>query len=120
MTKRYKMTRIERAKQFAPFDALTGLGAAIKAKEKECELVRRHELSEDELKEINDALCVLEVDDVVRVNYYCAGEYFDVIGSVSRVDEARKVLHLSGEDSNISEDFEISIPFVDIKTLERM
>ena len=44
MEKKYKMPRIERAKQFAPFDALKGLGLALREKEKEHELCVQNQI----------------------------------------------------------------------------
>ena len=112
---RYKMSRIERAKQFAPFDALTGLGRAIKAKEEEYTKAAHHELSDDEAAEINAVLLVLAVGDIVRVNYFCEGAFFDVIGSVIKVEEARKILYIDVDD-----ELQLDIPFIDIKSIARM
>lgn len=115
---RFKMSRIERAKQFAPFDALNGLGVALRAKEAELEYEERHELSDEELEEINAALCVLEEDDGVEVNYYCEGKYYEIIARVVKVDTVRKVLSVSVEDEHGSE-IEVAIPFVDIRNIGR-
>ena len=49
---RYKMPRAQRAKQFAPFDALKGLKDAIKLKEYEHEKKLKGELSEEKIVEI--------------------------------------------------------------------
>ena len=45
------MSRIERAKQFLPFDALTGLQEALRQIEKEMEYDEKIELSEESLEE---------------------------------------------------------------------
>lgn len=117
MSNRYKMTRIERAKQFAPFDALTGLSKALRAVEEEYDKKTHHELSDDELMHISDELSVLEVGDIVRVNYFCAGAFYEAVGSVVKVDGVRKVLAVESEED---EQVEILVPFVDIKAIERM
>ena len=48
------MNRIERAKQFLPFDALKGLQEALRKKERELENVERIELSEESLEELEN------------------------------------------------------------------
>ena len=56
-TVRAPMPRSKRAKQFMPFDALTGLREAIAAKERVTE--PRRYLSEEAIAEIDKALCGL-------------------------------------------------------------
>ena len=46
------MPRIERAAQFAPFDALKGLHEALRAKEAELEKTDTQAVTEDRAKEI--------------------------------------------------------------------
>lgn len=117
MAERYKMTRIERAKQFAPFDALTGLGRALKAKEEEYMTVSRHELSEDEITHISDELCVLEAGDGIEVEYFCEGAYFTAVGIVDRINPVRKILVVEGADNGAAG---LSIPFMDIRSIKRI
>lgn len=116
MTERYKMTRLERAKQFAPFDALTGLGRALKAKEEEYTAVAHHVLSEDEIEHISAELGVLEAGDGIEVEYFCEGRYFCAQGSVSRVNSVRRILTIAGSDDA---GFDLNIPFVDIRDIKR-
>ena len=47
-----RMNRQDRAKQFAPFDALRGLREALAAKEREHEKQERGDVSEDVAAEI--------------------------------------------------------------------
>ena len=60
---RAKMPRSQRAKQFAPFDAVVGLRQALREKEKI--RVNRKELSEDMINEINDTLKNLDIGNNV-------------------------------------------------------
>ena len=106
---RYKMTGVERAKQFAPFDALNGLGEALAKKEAEFCMVKHHELSADELTAINDELALLCPGMPVFINYYRDGAYHDFTGPVKKVDTVRKILEFD----------ELSVPFVDIRRIDR-
>ena len=51
------MPRGERAKQFAPFDALKGLQQALRLKEYEHERVEKGDLSEEDVLRLSTILC---------------------------------------------------------------
>ena len=57
------MARINRAAQFAPFNALTGLHAALKIKELEREREVRGELTEEQTQELIEANMALLRDE---------------------------------------------------------
>ena len=90
------MARIKRAAQFAPFDALTGFGAAIKETERETE--EKKELSEDEIDMINARLAVIEQhikeQPNITVTYFlldekkAGGRYVTVSDNVRMLDGA--------------------------------
>ena len=65
MADRVKMSRSDRAKQFAPFDALKGLHEAIKLKEFEHEMIAKNEMSEDEIKIISNEISQIEKGDKI-------------------------------------------------------
>lgn len=83
---RAPMPRSKRAKQFAPFDALSGLREAIAAKERVTE-PRRYP-SEDAIAEINATLLSLHKGQIITVVYYGVYEqvYLQLTGPVSKVD----------------------------------
>ncbi|MCH5157962.1 MAG: YolD-like family protein [Clostridiales bacterium] len=81
------MSREDRAKQFAPFEALTGLRKALRQKEIEHERTEKIELSEARAAKLDRMLKKLERGTFVRVTYYNAGYYIDVEGEVSSVDK---------------------------------
>ena len=85
-TVRAPMPPSQRAKQFAPFDALKGLKEAIACKEHAPE--PRRELSEDAIAEINTKLTMLKPGSWVTVVYYCdyTQEVHQITGQVSKVD----------------------------------
>lgn len=85
-----KMDRAERAKQFMPFDALKGLKAALR--EKERIVVEKKELSEEKGEELDRKLHQLQLKDMVTVIYFQENEYVKVTGMVSRIDVTARVL----------------------------
>ena len=88
------MTAEHRAKQFAPFAAITGLDRAIEQKREELEDCERRELSEDCAAALNKALCALCKGERAAVRYYRDGRYHTVSGTVERIDEAERWLKL--------------------------
>jgi hypothetical protein len=88
------MTPEHRAKQFAPFAAITGLDRAIEQKRDELENCERREFSEEIDAALNKALCALRKGERAAVRYYRDGRYHTVSGTVERIDEAERWLKL--------------------------
>ena len=82
MAKRNKLTRLERARQFAPFDALKGLHDAIALKEYEHDQIEKGILSEDKIIEISNILFNLTEETTLLVTYYRDGHYLNETGKV--------------------------------------
>ena len=87
---RPQMDRSNRAKQFMPFDALKGLREALQ--EKERILVPKRELSEEQKEELDYKLRQIQKMDMVTVEYFQNGEYVQVTGIVTRIDETSRIL----------------------------
>ena len=101
------MNRTDRAKQFMPFDALTGLRAALKKKEAELEALPRPDPGEEAAERINAALQRVRRGDRVRVIRYAAGRAVETSDEVDAVDTVSKRLKLKT----------LSVPFSDIYEL---
>ena len=86
------VSRVERAKQFLPFDALKGLQEALREREKQLEYVERVELSDEEIEKLSEKLQMLEISSWVRVKYYCNKMYKEICGNVKIVDSIKKKL----------------------------
>jgi len=86
------VSRVERAKQFLPFDALKGLQEALKEREKQLEYVEKVELSDEEIEKLSEKLQMLEIGSWVRVKYYCNKMYREICGNVKIVDSIKKKL----------------------------
>ena len=87
----------QRAKQFAPFDALTGLRNALKEKEKI--RVDRKIISEDKSEEINRALLSLNIGDKINVIFYnqTGEEYIRLSGKITLFDKRKKFLEIGDQ-----------------------
>ena len=108
-TIRAKMPRAARAKQFAPFAALSGLDAALERKRRELERTERPVLPEERCADLNDALCALQLDDSVNVRYYRRGAQRAVRGFVTAIDAAAHTLTVG----------ETRIAFADLLDIQR-
>lgn len=86
------MDREDRAKQFAPFEALGGLREALRQVELELERVEKQEVSEDRAAKISKVLNKIEKGKTVRVTYYDSGYYVDVEGVVTSIDRTFKFI----------------------------
>lgn len=106
---RAKMPPSQRAKQFAPFDALTGLRQALKEKEKI--RVPRKELSDDMAEEINYELKKLETGKIVTVVWYNETEqnYIQITGEVKNIDIKKSLLQIEKVIVNFNDIYSITI-----------
>lgn len=89
---RPKMTVADRAKQFAPFAALTGLEKALAAREKIT--VEKPILSEESLEELDRAMHSLIPGMITEVIYYSLGECIQIKGIVAKVEHTSRILQI--------------------------
>ncbi|MBQ4545886.1 MAG: YolD-like family protein [Oscillospiraceae bacterium] len=100
-----RMSRMNRAAQFAPFAALTGYEESIEETARLTD--RRIELSEYEMEELNAKLNFIQEHikerPEVTITYFQpderkeGGEYVTVTGRVRRIDEVNGVVVFEGE-----------------------
>ncbi len=89
------MNRVDRAKQFLPFDALKGLKEELEKREKETLKCEKKELSEYETEQINEKL--KKANGVnLQVEYYKNGEYVKIEG-IAKVNYSLKYLSIADE-----------------------
>lgn len=105
---RVKMPRKDRAKQFAPFDALKGLQEALRLKEYQHDRTIKGDIPEEKIEAISKTLLELEKDDLVEVQYFYDGYYKTLIGK-ARVDIIEQKLKVNNQ----------IIPFDDIVELNK-
>ncbi len=97
-------SRIDRASQFLPFDALKGFHEMLELQEKRS-LLEQEKTSQN----VESILLSLKKDDKVKVSYYYDLEYLETIGLVKEIDYKRKKLWVSKSE----------IDFQDIASIER-
>lgn len=107
-TVRPKMSVENRAKQFMPFAAVSGLPQALAQKEKI--IVDKIQLTEDMAEELDWNMQRLEVGMMVTVVYFCKEEYLKKTGIVSRIDREARILQV----------VETKIEFDDLLKLEKI
>lgn len=104
---RAKMPRSQRAKQFAPFDAVVGLRQALK--EKERIRVQRKQLFEDRIEQINNILKNIDIHDTVTVVYYDNKnqEYLEITGLVRKIAPKKQIIEVSTIEIEFENIYEI-------------
>jgi hypothetical protein len=100
------LSRLERAKQFLPFDSLKGLQIALR--EKEVEYVDKMELSDEQKEDISEKLQLLGNGENISITYYFNMKYNKIEGRVLYVNPIKKVINVS----------KIEIPFVNISSID--
>ena len=85
----------DRAKQFAPFAALTGMGETLAAKEKI--KVEKITLTEETEAELNLALTMLRRGDMVSVVHYKNEEYIRTDGILAKIDKDLRFIQVVTE-----------------------
>ena len=86
------MNRQDRAKQFAPFDALKGLREALAKKEYDLGKVERGDHSEELDSEISEKLSKVQRGDRISLTCYEDGYYVKVIGAVKEINTIFKYI----------------------------
>jgi len=98
--------KAERAKIFMPFAALKGFEEALREKEKI--VVKKRNLSDEEIEILNQNMTKLQKGQMIKIVYFDHGEYLEKQGLVSHID---KVLgNITVVNTNIK--------FEDISSLE--
>lgn len=102
------MSRADRAKQFAPFDALKGLHDALRVKEYEHERVVKGELSEEKATELSKILINFEKDDEMSVKFYKDGHELILIGK-PELDIDNRIILINKTSINLDDILDIQI-----------
>lgn len=86
------MNREDRAKQFAPFEALTGLRQALREKEIKHEAEQKREITEEKIEEIATVIATLDKGDKVVVKCFESGYYVTICDTITKIDIVKKFL----------------------------
>ena len=101
------MPLAQRAKQFAPFDALKGFKEAIQDVNDRMELTERIVLSEDQQNQLDDLVHELRKGDRITITYYHKGRYIKLSGVFIRINDAFMTITVSGKDFSVKDILEI-------------
>lgn len=102
-----KMTNVERAKQFLPFNALRGYYTLIKEKEKIKE--NRKILSIDEYERLEREFNKVEIGRIVWIKYYLDDHYEEIEGMVSKIDLIFKKIQVVKKEIKIKDIIDLKI-----------
>ena len=102
------MSRKDRAKQFAPFDALKGLQNALRLKEFEHDRIEKGDLSEEKIEEMSSVLSNINKNDIVKIKYFKDGHYFYKEGN-AKVNYVERKIFIDNEQFDFDGLFEIVI-----------
>ena len=93
------MIREERARQFMPFDALTGFKEALKEKEKVH--IARKELSDEVNEELSMKVKAMDINKIIEVTYYDGDKYTKIEGKVNKIDKLNRRIIISSKEINL-------------------
>lgn len=82
--------KVDRAKQFLPFDALKGFREALREKEKV--IVSKISLSKEEADILSKKIIQIKKNEIIKVVYYNKNSYIKLEGMVSNVDFISKTV----------------------------
>lgn len=95
------MTRLERAKQFAPFAALKGFDRAINYQNRTC--IPQAMLSDERMEHINRILQMICTGDVVQITYFRHdgaiqgyGTPITISGQILKINSVDRILNIGG------------------------
>ena len=91
------MFRSERAKQFAPFDALKGLQEELRKREQKFLFQEKKELTEEQANALNVAIQKCKKGDLIKRVYYFNGRYIEVEGQLKQKDFIYKYIKIGDE-----------------------
>ncbi len=103
------MTREERAKIFAPFDAMKGLREALRDREEKHLRAERREITEEQAERNSRILLKLQRGMTVEIDCYSAFQNVTKRGRVTSVHFTFRWLKLDGEQIYFEDIYEIRV-----------
>ena len=103
------MPRNERAKQFAPFDALKGLQKALRLKEYEHDRMVRGDIDDETIDKISKQLQKIKKNDSIYIKYFEDGYYKELKEKVKRIDVNKREVELESKTIFFDDLFDLNI-----------
>lgn len=101
------MSKSDRAKQFAPFDALKGLQDALRMKEYEHDRIQKGDLSQEKLNTMTKILLEHKKNDILKIKYYEDGYIKEKIGH-AKIDFTLRVIIFDNLKINFDDIIDVS------------
>ena len=96
-----------RAKQFLPFDALTGFYDAIRKVEIMHE--EKKEFSREQLDDLDKKIKLVKKNDLIKVKYFYQDEYIETIDKLKKIDKVYHKLLLNNLTVNFDDIMDIEL-----------
>jgi len=103
------MTRQERAKQFAPFDAMKGLQEALREREEIHSRVEKHDVSEEDAERNSVVISKLEKGMSIRVECWRAFHDIVLTGTLTELSIPFRYIKINGEKLVFDDIYRIEI-----------
>lgn len=92
-----RLSKISRAGQFAPFDALKGLTEELALREQKRLLIDKKELSEEQSNEISYSLSQIKNGDQANLTFFYKGHYIELNDKISKIKHDEKYLIINDQ-----------------------
>lgn len=99
--------KLNRAAQFMPFDALSGLGEELRKREEEHTRIAKIDLDEESKFAISEMLAKIQKRDMVNVVFYMNGHYLTTIGKVDEIEHLKNYISVEYMRINFDDIYEI-------------
>lgn len=99
--------KLDRARQFLPFDALKGFKEMLLEKEREIE--ERRELSLDNIDAIDIIFKDINIGTKIKIVYYDEYKYIETIDIIKRIDNVYKRIYLNNKIIDFKDIIKIEI-----------
>ncbi len=103
------MDRIDRAKQFLPFDAMKGLKEALAEQEALLSKTEKRERSEEDAEALSRSLSRLQTGDAVSTLFFKGGFYVEKQGIIEEFNVIYKYMKIGGEKIFFDDVYEIAV-----------
>lgn len=103
------MSKVDRAAQFQPFDALKGLQEELRAKEERRLRVEKKEITEERANDISAELVKIYKRSDVDITFYRSGRYYNLQGTVVDKNDIYKYLVIGQEKIFYDDIYDIKV-----------
>jgi len=105
---RVKMSRENRAKQFAPFNALKGFQEALRMKEYEHDRTLKNDLDEEKILSISKIILNYKKNSLLQIKFFHDG-YYKTIQGKAKIFISLRYLEIENIKINFDDIFDLKI-----------